>query len=143
MRKIITIMIAFMLAVTNVHANKIIRDTFENNAATYHQQTDEREDIIKFFVDSGDIVYKMHDLVEAAYKAGKLTDSQVKEFLKLAEEERNAGDEFWAYVKVMDDVADGKLPANKFSNRSFIWKYNNWVGKYNKLVKFTSNINQQ
>lgn len=140
MKKFILTLITIVTITTNVFAKGIVKDNFENNASTYHQLTDEREDLIKFFVDSGEQVAVMHDIVGAAHKAGKLTDEQVKEFLKLVKEERVAGDDFWEYVKVMDDVEDGKLPANKFSERSFIWKYNNWVHKYNKLVKFIKAI---
>lgn len=142
MKKFILTLITIVTITTNVFAAKIVKDDFENNVATYHQQADEREDLIKFFVDSGDNVAVMHDIVGVAHKAGKLTDEQVKEFLKLVKEERAAGDVFWEYVKVMDAVDDGKLPPNKFSNRSFVWKYNDWAHKYNKLVKFVKVANK-
>lgn len=142
MKKFILTLITIVTITTNVFAAKITEDSFENNVSTYHQLSDEREALIKNFVDSGDNVVVMHDIVDAAHKAGKLTDSQVKEFLKLAKEERVAGDHFWEYVKVMDDVEDGKLPANKFSNRSFVWKYNDWVHKYNKLIKFVEAVKE-
>lgn len=145
MKKIIIMAFAATLmalaACEKIHAKgKVIWDNFENDIKTDNELKDEIEEAIDRFVKLDGKRSVMCDLVIAAYKAGMVDDNFAKKFTEANDAANLAADVFWDYVKVYDAVQAGEMKPNAYNRKKFIWKYNDWRGKYIKVADMTRTV---
>lgn len=130
-----------LVACEKIHAKgKAVYDSFENNIKTANELKDEIEEAIDRFVKIDGKRSVMCDFVLEAYKAGKVDDNFAKKFIEANDAVNLAADAFWDYVKVYDAVQAGKMKPNAYNRKSFIWKYNDWRGKYIKVLDMVKTV---
>lgn len=139
MRKIIALVMMLMIVV-NVFASKLTKDENTNN--TYAQTQSFTEwDIIKFDEQIGASQCSLITKVQLLHVEGKVDDKFVEKFLKVNDDLLKARESFADYKHILWDVEDGKVAPNKYSRRTFIYRYNQVVDKYNKLLKLYNEVN--
>ena len=128
------VMLMMLMVSVNVFAAKIVVDQPTND--TYAQQKSDTEwDLIKEDEELGYKVATMLDIIATE----NLSEDFSRKFVKAVDEFNKANDSFNEYKHVLWDVEDGKLPANAYSQRVFIYRFNQVAHNFNKVLKLFKN----